>query len=401
MDPLIEDLVLEARNYAEKGDWTKAEELTNKIFQIKPASQKALQIYAFVLFNKNKFIEAINAIQEVIQNTKFAQVNYELLGSCYMRLKQFENAKEIYLKILEIDPQNVNAHLELSYIYLIKEKWDEGWSHYEFRYSKANQQYLKNFDKAKDWNGIDSIKNKKIVIYSEQGYGDFILFSRYIDKFKELGVDVYVDTPQDLQPLFPNLNRPFNFEYDYHCSIASLPYFLNIEDYKGTTPYINANKFDLLEYRNNFKIGFAWTGSPLNPTQDHRSCDLKDFLKLTNIENVRLFSLQKDITLESSHHVIDMSSHMTDFRKTAEIIQAMDLIITVDTCILHLAGAMNKDCWGLLSYYACWRWGEKETPIWYDSVKLLRQEKPKDWETVFNKVKKELEKNARKKILDS
>ena len=86
-----------------------------------------------------------------------------------------------------------------------------------------------------------------------------------------------------------------------------------------------------------------------------------------------------------------------------KIIESMDMIITVDTCILHLAGAMNKECWGVMSYYADWRWGTEEKPIWYDSIRLFRQENPKDWATVFKKIKTELigKLNVRKKALDA
>ena len=137
----------------------------------------------------------------------------------------------------------------------------------------------------------------------------------------------------------------------------------------------------------------------MNPTQDHRSCELENFFDLIGIDNVKLFSLQKDITLESSH-IVDMSSYMTDFGETAKIIQAMDLIITVDTCILHLAGALNKRCWGLMSYWADWRWGKDEIPLWYDSIKLIRQIEPKNWRSVFQEVKERIN-NERKKTLDA
>ena len=405
MDPLIEDLVLTARKQAEKGEWQQVESLVAKIFVLKPTSLKGLQLHSFVLYQKGQFQEAANAISEVIEHCKPLLMNYEMLGSCYMRLKQYENAEKTYLEILEMEPENPNAHIELAYIYLISQKWEQGWNHYEFRYAKANQEYLRLFDKSKAWNGKESLKDKTIVLYCEQGYGDFIQFIRYVNRFD---TTVYIEVQDELTPLlakFGNLvRRPFNLQHDFHCSVASLPNFLNIppEEYKDKIPYISAERFDLTEYRDNFKIGIAWTGSPLNPTQDHRSCTVEDFLQLIDIENVKLFSLQKDITLDSSH-IIDMSSHMNDFMDTAKIVESMDMIITVDTCILHLAGAMNKECWGVMSYYADWRWGTEEKPIWYDSIRLFRQENPKDWATVFKKIKTELigKLNVRKKALDA
>lgn len=401
MDPLIESLVLEARECTAKGDWLRTEVLVDEILTRKPTSQKGLQLRAFVLYQKEKFQETINAISEVIANTKPLLMNFELLGNCYMRTKQYQNAREIYDKILDMDPSNDNAHIELAYIHLLKERWEEGWHHYEFRYSKANQDYIKLLNPAKAWDGFQSLDNKTIVLYCEQGYGDFIQFIRYAHFLSYYTNKVYVEVQDELRPLFESMqyhgklnlvNRPFDIEHDFHCSIMSLPYFLglNPEEYKGKVPYIRAKKFELPEeYKNNFKVGIAWTGSPLNPTQDHRSCTLDDFLKLVDIENVKLFSLQKDISIESSH-IIDMSGFMGDFAETAKIIEEMDLIITVDTCILHLAGAMNKDCWGLMSYYADWRWGEKISSLWYDSVSLFRQKEPKKWDSVFESIKSSL-----------
>ena len=174
---------------------------------------------------------------------------------------------------------------------------------------------------------------------------------------------------------------------------TSLPYFLKIPvfKFKDTIPYLSVDKFDLSKYKDNFKIGFTWTGnSDAVNWNSTRSCQLGDFKKISEMKNVKLFSLQKDMPVERID-AIDMSEYMTDFKETAKIIQAMDLIITVDTCILHIAGALNKETWALISYMSNCQWTFKgDKTVWYDSVTLFRQEEAGNWQTPFSKIETKL-----------
>jgi hypothetical protein len=186
-----------------------------------------------------------------------------------------------------------------------------------------------------------------------------------------------------------------------------LPYILKIkkEEIKNNNkPYIKSiKKSNFSNYKDFFKIGICWAGNPNHPRDKFRSCELKLFEKINN-EKIKLFSLQKDTrkryrngkTIDLCENcqnlkIVDMSSFMNDWSDTAAIIEGLDLIISVDTSILHLAGSMGKKCIGLLPYLPDWRWRLDAKNIWYENLKIFKQESFNDWNSVFHQVVLEIQ----------
>jgi hypothetical protein len=215
-----------------------------------------------------------------------------------------------------------------------------------------------------------------------------------------MGVDVVYTadplkiTKEDLPP------------HDCHCSIMSLPYLLGKRI--PTERYlVSLKQIDLGGYSDSFKIGIVWAGNPQHPNDAKRSCRLANFRGIHDLPSVKLFSLVKDtrpriyrlnpnpIDLTDGTDdmkIVDMAPLMNTFADTAAIINSLDLVISVDTAVLHLAGAMGKPTWALLPWSCDWRWLQSgNETIWYPSVRIFRQTQPGDWNSVFSQLEKEIQ----------
>lgn len=342
-----------------------------------------------------------------------------MLGGCYGEKKNLEEAEKCFKRAIEIEPNFAAAHVDLAHVYHLRGEWEKAWQEYEWRFSVYEQLQCWNriFGNEKRWRK-ENPEGKTIIVYGEQGSGDSINFFRYVKILKSLGARVILHCQESLRSLFEDqvdetwTENPAAItsvpNYDYHCSMMSLPYILGCEI--PSEPYLKAKEnINIDNY--SFNIGVAWAGSPQHPNDYQRSCNLSYFRPIHDLPGVRLFNLVKDkrprayrfkpqpIDLTdgtSDMQIVDLTSRMTDFGETAKIIGSMDLIISVDTAVLHLAGAMGKKAWGLLPWNPDWRWGiEGEKTIWYPSVRLFRQEKLGDWEGVFSQITKEVQSEQR------
>lgn len=232
------------------------------------------------------------------------------------------------------------------------------------------------------WDGIANIDNKRIIVYGCQGYGDIIQYARY---FRYLKANVIVHCPLMLHSLMltvPGVTEVVDKDddvlphHDYHILSMSLPFLLKTAE--AEVPYITAKPLDVGE---GFKIGIVWEGSPLHALNEKRNCPLSYFADLPGklfmlgigIHDERLVAGCEDIEL--------FSVSRDDFKDTAELVAAMDVVVSVDTAVLHLAGAMGKTCYGLLCDEHDLRW---KVANWYPSVKFIKQPIAGDWRTVFD-----------------
>lgn len=330
--------------------------------------------------------------------------SYALLCGCYGQENNLPEAKICALKGLEINPNHAGLHVDLAYIHHLNGDLNEAWEEYEYRKIcfPEIQQWLKRYHPDKEWKGQD-LKNKRIVLYSEQGLGDAIQFIRYVPLLKEATIIFHgnLALKELLSPYydeFVDIEQEFS-NYDYHASLISLPFLTKKEGIE--TPYLKANSVNYEKYQKILKVGLCWAGSPYHPNDINRSCHLNKFEQISKIEGLNLFSLQKDVRVrqyknkqivdfsENAQNVkiIDISFHMNNFKETAEIIAGLDLVISVDTSIVHLAGAMGKETWVLIPYQPDWRWGiNKNNSSWYPTLTLFRQKCPGNWDDVIDEI---------------
>jgi tetratricopeptide (TPR) repeat protein len=365
--------------------------------------------------------KSLSILEQLLkENNKDPDV-WASIGGIHGENRDLKKAEICLLTSLKIDPNFSQANVDLAYTYHLQGRWSEAWKLYEHRFNfypqlkKINEIYGEN----KRWNG-DNIKNKRILLYSEQGIGDAINFVRYTPLLKEKECYIIIHCANELKAIiekcqgvdevigyndfYNEKNKTQLPKYDLHCSLLSLPFLLNNPIIPSKT-YIKSNLQSNLENYNGFNIGICWAGSPRHQNDRYRSCHLKNFKNINNIPNVTLFSLQKDkrrrqystgkiinFTEDSSNmRIIDLEDKIKTFDDTAAIIDQLDLIITVDTSLLHLAGAMGKETWALIPWNCDWRWKANGTStVWYPSVKLFRQKTLGDWGAVFNEIEKEV-----------
>ena len=258
------------------------------------------------------------------------------------------------------------------------------------------EQYRYTYRDSKRWDGVENIQDKTILVYCEQGFGDIIQFARYIPFLKEKCGKVILHCPTALHRLFGCLGVEMVDKeseelpgHDLHVLSMSLPFLLEQVD---TPPrYLTVEESeDLSGFADYFNIGIAWEGNPDHSNNLQRVCPLACFKQLQH-PKVKLFMLQKTLNLpELTVGCEDMELYtcdIDDFYDTAKAINALDIVISVDTSVLHLAGALGKDSIGILSLDHDARWDVKE---WYPTVHLEIQETQDDWASVFNKIEKRL-----------
>lgn len=334
---------------------------------------------------------------EALPHNQDIRFNY---GVFLAEKHHFDEAISQYKTAISLKPDFFLPHFNLGLLNLLLGNFEEGWKEYEWRFGHQVFKKFKNRFSGPEWQGEDG-NGKTILVYNEQGAGDLIQFARYLPELKKKGFKVILEVIYDLVDLAAQCEgldqvipqRSKNMPaYDYHVSVGSLPLKLGIFEpffnKKYVEPTGNVDEKVFNNYKQFKKIGICWAGNPVHKHDQYRSCELKYFKHLNGIPNVKLFSLQKDsrprfwssrgvVDLTEgcdNMGVVDMSDLLINFNYTAAIMKCMDCVVTVDTAVAHLAGAMNIPCYVLLPEMSDWRWGlNNKTTKWYDSVKLFRQ----------------------------
>jgi len=365
---------------------------------------------SYIELDCNKAIEYLKKAVELNPNSKEA---YNNLGIAFFNNRDFEQAIQNYHKALSFDSNYSEALYNLSAVHLIKGEYEKGFDLYEYRLVKTEPTKIKvpTLTKPK-WQGED-IKDKTVYVYKEQGFGDTIMFCRYVHFLKQIAKKVIFRPQSHLKELFkanfadvefPDDSIPDeNIACDVHIPLLSLAkrFQANITTIPVTQGYLRADNDRVAFYNKNYfknnkyKIGIYWYGDSKSLLK--KSTNLSYFYKLAGLPDVQLYSLQKGYGIEelqsvpNSIKITDLGSTFKDFADTAAAIANLDLVITVDTAVAHLAGAMGKPVWLLLHTQSEWRWmTNREYTPWYSSIKLFRQNEKDNWEELFNRVYCEL-----------
>jgi hypothetical protein len=287
-------------------------------------------------------------------------------------------------------------------------QYEEGWKLYEWRFETKEQKQNHYIFPQKKWRGRDDVDFKKLLIYTEQGLGDFIQYCRYLPLVKQLGTDLIVEAPSALIPLISTLKCEMTIiakgdrlpEFDAYCPIMSLPYAFNtkVETIPAQVPYLFADEAKTTQWRaklgqtNRLRVGLVWSGSTVHKNDKNRSIRLETLEKLLDIP-VEWHSLQKeyrDYDLEQLAKHPEIQQHqdnLKDFSDTAALIDCMDLVISVDTSIAHVSGALGKPVWILLHFAPDYRWLlDRDDSPWYPTAILFRQPKLDDWQSAIQSV---------------
>ena len=387
-----------------------------KVLELNPNDSAALNNLGNLRRNMGDTTGAIAALKcSITLNPNYADA-YSNLGAIYKENKEFDRAMFYYQKALALNPEHTNAQFDIALMELSKGHYESGWSGYEYRL-KMNELLAKtDVYTSPLWQG-ESLQNKTIILQTEQGFGDTIMFIRYAPYFRELGAKIIVRTRLELMALFRSIQEVDEIiceedplpEHDFYLPLLSCPQRFKtvLQTIPRKFPYLGSPKNGLSLERKSLHVGITWSGSPTNRGHKDRYVGLKILSQLFDIDHISWYSLQigadsHEIQSFNLHDtIIDKTELLTDFAQTAAFIEALDLVISVDTSVAHLSGALNKKTFVLLSKPAEWRWmQEGETTPWYESLLLFRQEIRGDWQKPILQIKEKLRELTKAYISD-
>ncbi len=315
-------------------------------------------------------------------------------GNTLVSLNRLREAAGIFEQVLELVPDDPMARYNRGLVRLLLGDLRRGFADYDARLELSGTRRRDFAQTAWTW---QPLTEKKILLVAEQGLGDTIQFIRYADLLVAKGAgEVLVECPASLVKLIATVpgvgqviatGQPLP-PFDFHVPLLSLPQRLATagSTIPGNVPYLRSD--DVLPnvfLRPVPHIGVVWAGNPLHPNDHNRSMPIEALGCLETFDSIEFVSLQRD--LEAPSWVTDVRPQMVDFAYTAAIIMQLDLVITVDTCIAHLAGALGKPVWLLLPFAPDWRWMmNREDSPWYPTARLFRQTEPGDWDGVMQRV---------------
>lgn len=405
--PLIENvniLRLSAMVYRRLHNLDKAAEFSFRAINIDPDDFSLAIGYSNDLLKLGKFDMAKDALDDISQTQQNnAHVLFHRSKILYQN-KDFKSATKILVNLVQQRPEFAAAHMELAHALLMGGKWRAGWQEYRWRYRLPKTQNMFSQLKMPHWDGSEDLPH--ILLIADQGYGDCFQFSRYIPLVSQRCKKVTLIRSEPLARLFDSIpsissshvkweDTPLTSAY---CTLSDLPRIFSTRP--DTIPQcvgvLKASIKDLTHWKkriqesgneSKLRIGLAWSGRIEFENNNLRAVPFEKFEVLLETPDVEFFSLQ--VGAPASHaknkNITDLSMELTDFAETAAAMEALDLIITSDTSVAHLAGILGRPAWILLNYSPDWRWGsDGSISPWYPTVKLFRQDQTRNWKTVID-----------------
>ncbi len=404
--------------YKQEKKYANALESYEKALTLDPLNQKALNNIGATCLKLGKFERARQSLTRAIEiEPGYAQAHNNL-GEVLRQTGQYEYAIASFETAASLAPKFIAPRWNRANCMMLLGKFPQAWQEYEYRWQRSKTP-KRMIDAGERWKG-QPFHGKTLFIYEEQGMGDTIQFVRFLPLVKSLGGHVIFEvippllrlmlTAKGYDRLWVGIKdvdtRPTD-RFDYHIPLMSIPEILQttLDTIPNDFPYLHCNKNLKTAWDRRigggtcFKVGIVWAGHCEHSNDDFRSVPLSCFKTLKDINNIRLVSLQKekykkwtDVDPDTLFDQ-DPGAEIFDFADTAAIIENLDLIISIDTAVVHLAGAMGKEVWTLLPFSPDWRWMTDRTDSpWYPSMSLFRQSEPGDWGSVFKRVKIKLEK---------
>jgi len=387
-----------------------------RALQLNPNYAVAYNNLANAYCEKRDYDTAISAYARAIQLKPNDAIYHNNISNSLYKRNRLDEAIAHYQKAIQINPDYAEAHCSMAQAMLLKGDFRNGWGEYEWRWRLKP---LSLFPKLAEprWDGRN-LNGRTILLRCEQGHGDILQFVRYAPMIAKMGGKVILECRWELAR-FMEQNRIVQRivacgtsmpDFDYQCPIASLPlaFGTDLQSIPANVPYLSADSQLTKKWgarigpeNQHKKVGLVWAGSPDHGNDSNRSIPLNEFAPLADTDGVDFYSLQKGPSGKQAPptglHLTDWTDDLSDFADTAALLANLDLVITVDTAVAHLAGAMGKPVWLLLPFSPDWRWmlNRNDTP-WYPTMRLFRQPSPGDWESVINRVIQQLK--ARDKV---
>ncbi len=403
-----------------------------KALLLDPSCNEARLHLAHSLHMRKKFDEALSLYDELLSHGWNNAVTLNNRGNTLLLMNRLEEAAESYRSALSlkpdlhdarvalatalqgmgkisealaacdealaISPENAEAHWNRALLLLLQGKYREGWKEYEWRWKKRGfTSPAREFGRPQ-WRG-EPVKGKHLLVHAEQGFGDAIHFSRYLPVLADQGARVTFECHQELLNLLNGLDSRISVirfgsplpGFDFHIPLLSLPMLFGTEpdniqaDIPYLAPFPAGKDFSPLFSVDGIKAGLCWRGRDY--PDPCRSCPPEHLSLLEKPGRITWYSLQHPSTGRLPFRMTDLAPFIRDFNDTALLISHLDLVVTIDSAVAHLAGAMGKPVWLLLPYAPDWRWMlERDDSPWYPTMRIFRQKRRGEWGDVIRRV---------------
>lgn len=402
----------------ELGRYDEAIESLNEALRLRPDFAKAHNNLGIGYWYKGRFDEAAAAYRRAIELMPEMAEAHNNLGNVLRDQGRFDEALASYRQAEELKPNYCDPHWNQSLVWLVQGDFERGWPEYEWRWQ------LKNFKRRQcsqpPWDG-SPLEGRTILLAAEQGLGDTLQFIRYAPLVRQRGATVLAEVQKPLRQLLSGVDGVDRWlvqgeatpEFDVYAPLLSLPRLLDttLATVPADVPYVHADPALVEKWRAEltslpgFKIGIAWQGSPQNRTDRGRSIPLERFEALARLPGVTLVSLQKGLGSEQiaamgdRFQVIDFGKRLDEesgpFMDTAAVMKHLDLVVTCDSALAHLAGALGVPVWIALMLSPDWRWLlDRDDSPWYPTARLFRQTRVGNWHEVFERMAAALERRS-------
>jgi tetratricopeptide (TPR) repeat protein len=402
-----------------KGALAEAASCFRRAAQLQPDLMQAHCNLGGVLGTLGHLEEAIASSRRAIAlHSDLAHAHHNL-GSALWRKGEFAQARASFERALSVDAQFADAHLGRAFCLLAAGRFEEGWPVYERRWLSTPYASARRGFRQPQWGGAPLPSGGTLLIHAEQGFGDTLHFMRYVPLAcgRSGAARVVVECQRELIGLLAGggewgaevIPRGLHDDaalppFDVHVPLLSLPFALKhyaplpmSAPYVAAPPHLRAAWRERLAAVPGFRTGLVWAGKADHLADRYRTIHPDRLLPLLRVEGAAFFSLQVGRREDTPAHLLagaglrDLTENIADFADTAALIAELDLVITVDTSVAHLAGAIGKPVWTLLPFAPDWRWGlEREGTPWYPSMRLFRQPSLGDWDSVIGRVAGEL-----------
>ncbi len=394
----------------ERGDLDEAVASCRHAVRLRPDYAAAHNNLGNIFQERGDLDEAVASHRRALELDPGCAEAHNNLGSALLKQGRLEEAMASYRHARDLRPEYAEAHMNLGMALLLAGDFEGGWAGYEWRL--RTKDYARDPSRQPRWDG-SPLRGRTILVHAEQGLGDTIQFVRYAPMVRERGGVVVLECQPPLMRLLadaPGIDRLLAQggpppEFAVQSPLLSLPGILGttLDTIPAPVPYLRADAARMRLWRRELgdspesRVGIVWRGNPGHRSDRRRSIPLSCLAPLAGLPGVRLVSLQKGPGAEQldaqgwGRSVLDLGGRLEDFVDTAAVLMNLDLLIACDTAVAHLAGALGVPAWVALPSDPDWRWllGRDDSP-WYPSLRLFRQDRPGDWEAVFDRIAREL-----------
>ena len=397
------------------GRTAEAVRVCQQAVRLVPHSSAAHSNLGSALFDNQQLDAAIASFREAVRLKNTNAEALSNLGAALGQHRQMDEAIYYSTEALRLQPDNATAHWNRAISWMATGNFEQGWPELEWRLEFMPKRLKRDFAQER-WTGAD-LSGRTILLHAEGGFGDALQGVRYLPQVQQRGGRVILECQPELKSLLRSVGGVTQVVsrgaeslplFDVQCPLSSLPlaFGTTLQTIPASIPYLTVDPQRIAAFRDRIttdktalRVGLVWSGNATDTRVNNKNCRLEQFAPLADVKNVVFYNLQKGPQAEEARSpprgmtLVDLTADLTDFAETGALIANLDLVISVDTSVVHLAGALGYPAWVVLAYVPDFRWLlDRDDSPWYPTLRLFRQPTLGDWASVFQRLAAELRK---------